>query len=58
MFNGTLISCSALYIKDANKFVSEAEHIKRSSHTRKRLSFIAIIYSNIELVIPFRHFRG
>ncbi|NIH15875.1 MAG: hypothetical protein G5700_04105 [Serratia symbiotica] len=29
LFNGTLLRCSALYIKDADKFASEAVHINR-----------------------------
>lgn len=31
LFNGTLLRCSALYIKDADKFASEAVRINRSS---------------------------
>lgn len=31
LFNGTLLRCSALYIKDADKFASETVHINRSS---------------------------
>ncbi|WP_175576940.1 hypothetical protein [Serratia symbiotica] len=59
LFNGTLLRCSALYIKDADKFASEAVRINRSSpRLRGYFPLIVITYSNIELVIPFRHFRG
>ncbi|WP_061769623.1 hypothetical protein [Serratia symbiotica] len=59
LFNGTLLRCSALYIKDADKFASEAARINRSSpRLRGYFPLIVITYSNIELVIPFRHFRG
>lgn len=60
LFNGTLLRCSTLYInKDADKFASEAVRINQSSpRSRGYFPLIFITYSNIELVIPFRYFRG
>ncbi|WP_339037340.1 hypothetical protein [Serratia symbiotica] len=59
LFNGILLRCSAFYIKDADKFASEAVCINRSSpRPRGYCPLIVITYSNIELVIPFHHFRG